>query len=79
MSQGRKHIGNALVKILLSVISLAIALVPVWFYLLIRYLFSPEGYWQNLILFGLFTWFLGFLQMVLLILWIVALGVIWDD
>ena len=51
------------------IITLAIALLPTWIYLLVKHFLSPEGFWQNAFLLGISVWFLGGLQIVILILW----------
>ncbi|MEK7522401.1 MAG: hypothetical protein AAB569_02400 [Patescibacteria group bacterium] len=56
-------------NLVLIVITLAVALLPVWIFLLIKYFLSPEGFWQNVLLLGVSLWFLGFIQLVLLIFW----------
>ena len=61
---------EALIKIVLTVVSLAIALTPCWLYLAAKFLLAPEGFWQNLLLLGVGTYFLGFIQLILIILWL---------
>lgn len=51
------------------IIPLIPALLPTWIYLLIKHFLSPEGFWQNVLLLGVSLWFLGFIQLVLFILW----------
>ena len=53
------------------VITLAIALLPVWIYMLIKFFLSPEGFWQNALILGIAIWFLGCIQIVLFILWVI--------
>jgi len=64
-------------NLVLSIISLAVALVPVWFFMLIKYLLAPQGFWQNLVLYGLGFWFLAAFQIFFLIFWIIVLICIW--
>ena len=52
-------------KFLVILIVWAVALVPTWIYLGVKFLMSPEGFWQNLILLILGLYFLGFCQVVL--------------
>ena len=53
------------------IITLAIALLPTWIYLLVKFFFSPQGFWQNAFLLGISVWFLGGLQVVIFILWLI--------
>lgn len=53
------------------IITLAIALLPAWTYLLIKFFLSPQGFWQNVFLLGISVWVLGGLQVVILILWLI--------
>ena len=39
-----------------------LGLTPTWFFLVVRFLANPDGFWQNLVLIGLGTWFLGSAQ-----------------
>ena len=45
-----------------------VALLPIWFFLITRYLMSPEGFWQNLLLFGVAGLFLWGIQVIFVIL-----------
>lgn len=56
-------------KILISIFFLIVAFWPTWLFLLVKYLLAPDGFWQNLILFGVGFYFLGFLQIFSLIVW----------
>lgn len=53
------------------------AFVPIWFYLFVRFLASPDGFWQNLILGVLVIWLLGAVQFVLFCIWVYVMIVIW--
>ena len=57
-------------NLVLIIITLAVALLPVWIYLFIKHFLSPEGFWQNVLLLGVSFWFLGSIQVVLFILWV---------
>lgn len=57
-----------MVKFLASLIISGVALIPTWLFLFIRHLANPEGFWQNLVMFGIGFWTLGFIQLVCLIL-----------
>lgn len=49
-------------KTLVIIIAWVVCFLPTWIFLGIRYLAAPEGFWQNIVLFGLGVWFLGGLQ-----------------
>jgi hypothetical protein len=67
-------------KIIVLLIIWPIALVPVWLYLLIRYLISPFGFWQELATFLVCAIFIGWIQVIALILAIgMSLVLIFDD
>lgn len=53
------------------IVTLAIALLPTWIYLLIKFFLSPQGFWQNAFLLGVSVWLLGGLQVVIFILWLI--------
>lgn len=59
------------VKFILVVSSLMVVLFPVWTYLIAKHFLSPAGFWQNILLLGVSFWFLGSLQVVFLILWVI--------
>ena len=70
---------DKLAKIIASLIALAVALIPFWIWLICRALLAPQGFWQNLVVFGLGAWLLGGLQIFLLIVFLWFLfTVIWD-
>lgn len=71
--------GDQLAKILISLLFSIIALIPLWLILLVRWLLEPEGFWQKLVLYGLGFYFLGFIQLVLLIVLLALLVVLWTD
>jgi len=56
------------VKTLIVLAMWLLVLSPTWFFLIVRYLMSPEGFWQNLVLFGVAGWFLGGIQFIFVIL-----------
>ena len=62
-----------------SIVVTAILYIPAWIYLLAKYVFAPTGFWQNIVLFGLAFWILGFIQFVLFIVWVVSLIYIWIE
>ena len=48
------------------IIALVVIFIPVEIYITARYAFEPEGFWQEIVLFGLGVWFLGVIQIVFL-------------
>ena len=70
---------NIIAKIGLSLVSMILALIPIGIYFLARFIFSPEGFWQELILFGVGIWALGTLQVLFIAGWICILCSIWGD
>ena len=67
-----------LLKWLMTLISLVLALLPVWFFILIKYLLAPEGFWQNLVLYGFGFWFLAGFQVLFCVLWIIFVCAVWN-
>lgn len=66
-------------KLVLSAVWFSAAMTPVWIYLVARFLLSPEGFWQNLLLFGVGVYILGWLQLILSVALVLVLVVIWFD
>lgn len=62
-----------LVKVFLSLLAFVFCFIPTWIYLLVDALFEPNGFWQNIVLFGIGLYFLGALQLILFILFIVLI------
>jgi len=60
-------------NLVFTVISLVIALLPFWVYLLMKYFLNPQGFLQNIFLIGVSMWFLGGLQLIFLIFWMVMI------
>lgn len=46
-------------------------------YLTIKYLLNPQGFWQNLVLFGLGIYVMGFFQLIFWVAGIVLIFKIW--
>jgi len=61
-----------------TLIGLIVALIPIWLYILANFVFSPEGFWQKIVLGAVCLFFLSGFQIVLLVLFIVWLSVVWD-
>ena len=70
---------NLLIKYFWAIVGLIIFLIPFWLWLLIRYLLSPEGFWQNLFFTCVGVYFLGFIQVILLIIYVLVLLVTWPE
>jgi hypothetical protein len=66
-------------RIGLQALFIIVGLLPLTIFLVTREIASPEGFWQNFFLFGAGLYFLGFIQLVLLVF---ALGLsiaLWMD
>ena len=66
-------------KILMSLLGVAVAGIPTWLYVGAKSMSNPEGFWQNIVLGGLFLYFGGTLQLILLVALCVWLGIVWSD
>jgi len=66
----------AFFKFLFSFCVLAIALLPTWLFLLVRHFATPQGFWQNIVLFGFSAYFLGGLQIIFLVIGIICIAII---
>lgn len=64
-------------RLMLSAVCIVLALVPTWFFLVARSLLSPEGFWQEVFVFGVGLYFLGGLQIFLAIALLFVLAAIW--
>jgi hypothetical protein len=70
---------SAFWKTLAILVCGAVALIPFWFWLLCYAVLSPDGFWQKLVVYGVGLYFLGVIQFVLLVIFIVvALYIIVD-
>jgi len=70
--------GERAAQVIWSLITLAIALIPLWFWLVIKHMVQPQGFWQNLAIAGLGMFFLGSIQIILLVLWVVLICTMWE-
>jgi uncharacterized membrane protein len=66
-----------LVRIGTGLLAITICLVPTWIYLLARLLLSPNGFWQEFVVFGLGVYLLGFAQFLLALILIWFLWHLW--
>ena len=70
---------DTLIKIGVSLISVVVAGIPTWIWLLARTLLEPEGFWQEVVVLGLGVWVLGGLQifaLIFLVWWLFV--VVWE-
>jgi len=66
-------------KWLFTIVCGAIALIPTWFWLFMKSVLNPEGFWQNFVVYGAGIFFLGFFQITLIVGYIgLLITVIWD-
>lgn len=75
----RKSIGGILLQWVFTLGSLAVALIPFWIWFACYKLLEPVDFWQRVVVFGFGAYFLGGLQIFLIIAWISFLFVIWED
>lgn len=68
-----------LIKILFSILSLAIASIPTLIVIVLWSILNPVGFWQGLALIGIWAYLLGGIQIILLILFLSVLVVIWTE
>jgi hypothetical protein len=61
-----------------TLLGIVVAFIPAWLYLLARVAFSPQGFWQNIVLFGFGVWILGAIQFILVIVLVFVLVAIWS-
>ncbi len=74
----KKKVSEFILRILFSVIGTIIAFAPLWFYIFIKNILSPEGFWQNFFLLGLGFYFLGAIQIILLVILIAWVAAVWS-
>ena len=71
---------NEIVKFIALSIVWVVGLIPTWLYFFARWLIDPIGFWQELAIFVLFAFLLGWFQVILLIvLAVMSLAIILDD
>ncbi len=64
-----------LAKILGSIIVTAVMFIPLWFWLILSYLITPVGFWQQFVMMSAGLFFLGVIQLLFLIAGIVVIVV----
>lgn len=62
-----------LAKLIVTVVVTVVCYFPAELYYSFKLLLKPQGFWQNFVLLGVGLWFLGAIQVVLLIVWIYLL------
>ena len=68
---------NAFTKSILSIIILAIGGIPTWMFLIAKHSLHPQGFWQNIAVYGLGFYFLCGLQFFFLIFAIILIVIVW--
>jgi len=68
---------NTIAKVKWSLITAILMLIPTEAYCLARFILSPEGFWQEVILLGIGVWVLGILQVLFVVVFAVVLYTIW--
>ncbi len=72
-------IGAFIGGLVFAAFTLAIALIPLWTYLLVRNSLDPQTFWQKFLVLGVGVYLLGGLQIVFLIIWAVILANVFSD
>lgn len=67
-----------LFRVGVSIGSIAVAFIPVELLILAKYIFAPQGFWQNFALAGVGIICLGFIQFILFIALVVWLFILWS-
>lgn len=66
-------------KWFLTIIGFVIAILPTLFWLFVKSVLAPDGFWQQFAVYGLGLFFLGGLQVVMLIMYLFLLATaVWD-
>ena len=66
-------------KAFITITCVALASLPLDFYLLLKYSLEPQGFLQNLLVVGIGVYFLGSVQVLLLFLLVIGLVALWAD
>ncbi len=74
----RDEIEEIIVQFLLSLLATFVCAIPTLLFLGAQSFLSPEGFFQNFLILGIGVWFLRGIQIILFIVWIVALLFIWN-
>ncbi len=70
---------RTLAKAVISCLVFVLSLIPTWLFLLLEHFAQPNGFWQKLVLLGFGIYFLGIIQIVLLIEAVVIIIIIFLD
>jgi hypothetical protein len=70
---------DILIQVGFTIVCLALAGIPTYFFLFLKSILNPEGFWQKFLVYGMGIWFIGALQVVLLILAIILVVKFWLD
>jgi hypothetical protein len=74
-----RNLSKIIFKIFLFILLTIVCFIPLGIYLGANYLFTPQGFWQNLVLFGIAAYFMWSVQFVLFIAWVIfGLAIIFD-
>jgi hypothetical protein len=66
-------------RLVASIVCIGIAGIPTWLFLAAKAMTNPEGFWQKIVLGGLFVYLGGGLQLILLIVLCIFLYFIWNE
>jgi hypothetical protein len=64
-------------QVFLTVGATIFAFVPLWIYLLAKFVLRPNGFWRKLFLLSFFVWIFGVLQLYFFVLWIGFIKNVW--
>jgi hypothetical protein len=82
IEESRKSLRNKLYdlfqKLGFSLAVFVVTFIPTWIFLIAKHYANPEGFWQNMVLLGFGVWIGGGIQILLIIVFIVALNAIWS-
>jgi hypothetical protein len=66
-----------ILKIVLSIIVFILTFAPTEFWFFMKLMLNPTGFWQKLLFIGAGFYFLGIIQIVMLVIGIAAIVAIW--
>jgi len=64
-------------RFLVVLVAFVICFIPTWIYLFAHWLLEAHGFWQNLFLLGVGVYFLGAVQIVLFIVFLLVIMAAW--
>jgi len=68
---------NGFVKSILTIIIVAVAGIPTWVLLAVKHALHPQGFWQNIAVYGLGFYFLCGLQFFFCVIAIILIVIMW--